>query len=104
VEQVREVLRDLTRVSPVDLAAVARILELHPRTLQRRLRAEGFAFDDLRDEARQAMARQLLAQPQLTLAHIAQLLGFADQAVLTRACQRWFGDTPKRLRGQRAVA
>jgi AraC-like DNA-binding protein len=102
-DQVREVLCNLTRIGPVDLRDVSRVLELHPRTLQRRLRADGVAFEDLRDAARRTLAIELLAQPHVSLAHIAQLLGFADQSVLTRACQRWFGNTPKRMRSSRAT-
>ena len=97
-DQVLSVLGNLLRLGMADLAAVARVLDLHPRTLQRRLQAEGVVFETLRDTARQSWARQLLAQPGLSLAQIAELLGYADQAVLTRACQRWFGATPGRLR------
>jgi AraC-like DNA-binding protein len=96
--QVRNILGNLMRVGLADLPAVARALGQHPRTLQRRLRAEGAVFEDLRDAARKAWVGQLLAQPGLSLGHIAQLLGYADQSVLTRACQRWFGASPQRLR------
>lgn len=100
LEQVDEVLRGLTRAGMADLGRVAQALGLHPRTLQRRLRAEGARFDDLLDTQRKTWARELMAQRSLALADIAQLLGFADQSVLTRACQRWFGDSPRRLRQQ----
>lgn len=97
-DQVRNVLGNLVRTEMTGLGTVARILGQHPRTLQRRLKAEGAVFEDLRDAARKEWAGQLLHQRDLGLAHIAHLLGFADQSVLTRACQRWFGATPKRLR------
>ncbi len=97
-DQVRGVLGSLMRVGTADLAAVARVLGQHPRTLQRRLCAEGVAFEGLRDAARQAWARQLLDQSGLSLGDISNLLGFADQSVFTRACQRWFGAAPRQLR------
>ncbi|MBS0341032.1 MAG: AraC family transcriptional regulator [Proteobacteria bacterium] len=97
-QQVDGMLGNLVRVGTADLGTVARALGQHPRTLQRRLHAEGAVFEDMRDAARKAWARQLLAQPGLSLGHIASLLGFAEQSVLTRACQRWFGAPPKRLR------
>lgn len=97
-DQVRSVLGNLVRVGMADLSTVAHALGQHPRTLQRRLRAEGAVFEELRDDARKAWVSQLLAQPSLSLGHIAQLLGYADQSVLTRACQRWFGASPRRLR------
>lgn len=97
-DQVRGALGSLMRVGTSDLASVARVLRQHPRTLQRRLSAEGQQFDDLRDGVRQAWARQLLHESGLSMADIANLLGFADQSVLTRACQRWFGASPRALR------
>ncbi|MCC8961357.1 AraC family transcriptional regulator [Bradyrhizobium sp. Pear76] len=97
-DQASNVLRSLVRAGMADLGTVASAMGQHPRTLQRRLRAEGAVFEELRDAARKTWARQLLVQPGLSLIHIAHLLGFADQSVLTRACQRWFGAAPKRLR------
>jgi len=97
-DHVRGVLDSLVRMGTTDLGAVARALGQSPRTLQRRLQAEGAVFEKLREAARQAWARQLLEQPDLSLGHIAQLLGYADQSVLTRACQRWFGVSPRQLR------
>ncbi|MDO5623070.1 MAG: AraC family transcriptional regulator ligand-binding domain-containing protein [Pseudomonadota bacterium] len=97
-DQVRAVVGSLMRVGKADLAAVARVLKQHPRTLQRRLCAEGVLFEGLRDAARADWARQLLAQSGLSLGDISNLLGFADQSVLTRACQRWFGAAPRQLR------
>lgn len=98
VARAEEAARGLMRVGTADLNRVAQALGLHPRTLQRRLRAEGVRFDELLDTQRKAWAGELMAQPALPLADVAQLLGFADQSVLTRACQRWFGATPRRLR------
>ncbi|CAB5716061.1 Arabinose-binding domain of AraC transcription regulator, N-term [Delftia tsuruhatensis] len=97
-EQVQSLLDNLVRAGMADLGTVARMLGLHTRTLQRRLQAQGIVFEALRDGARRAWAGQLLAQPGLSLGQIAQLLGYADQSVLTRACQRWFGRAPRQLR------
>jgi AraC-like DNA-binding protein len=97
-DQVRSALANLVRMGMADLPSVARALSQHPRTLQRRLQAEGAAFEELRDAARKTWVGQLLSQPDLSLGHIAQLLGYSDQTVLTRACQRWFGSSPRQLR------
>lgn len=97
-DQVRGALGSLMRVGTADLASVARVLRQHPRTLQRRLSAEGVVFEALRDGVRQAWARELLSESDLSIGDISNLLGFADQSVLTRACQRWFGASPRDLR------
>lgn len=77
---------------------IADLLFLHPRTLQRKLAAEGTLFETLRDEVRQQAALHYLRDTAMPLAQLAALLGFADQAVLTRCCRRWFGHTPTRVR------
>lgn len=84
-------------------ANVASALAVHPRTLQRRLQAEGHAFGDILAEVRRERLRELLAgTPGMSLAHVAMILGYADQAALTRSCRRWFGRTPSELREDRA--
>jgi AraC-like DNA-binding protein len=78
--------------------AVAALLFVHPRTLQRRLGAEGAVFARIRDDVRRQMARRYLSETQIPLAQLASLLGLADQSVLTRCCVRWFGKTPSAMR------
>lgn len=88
----------MMRLGPFGLSAVARVLRLHPRTLQRRLSECGRTFESLKDEARRELARDLLTQTEVGLSQVAQTLEFADQSVLTRACQRWFGKSPSAVR------
>jgi AraC-like DNA-binding protein len=96
--QVLQILRTQMRLGPANLVVVARVLRLHPRTLQRRLREDDQTFEMLKDTARRELAGQLLAQADIGLSLLAQLLDFAEQAVLTRACQRWFGKSPSVVR------
>lgn len=93
-QQTVEVLRDLMRIRPATLTETARILSLHPRTLQQRLASLGTSFEALRDMVRKELADAYLAQPDIPLAHVAHLLGYSEQAVLARSCQRWFGCSP----------
>jgi AraC-like DNA-binding protein len=55
-------------------------------------------FNALADEVREATARLYLEQPDMALAGIACLLGFADQSTFNRAFKRWTGLTPKQAR------
>ena len=82
------------------LEDVADLLNMHPRTLQRRLTSEGTTFERVRDDARRRLAEIYLANDVVPLAHVAQLLGYASQSVLTRSCLRWFGKTPLAMRQQ----
>lgn len=82
------------------MAAAAEELGMHPRTLQRRLRAEGTRFAELQAEARQRLARQYLADDTLDIDRISELLGYSDRRSFTRAFQRWTGLTPSAFRAQ----
>lgn len=78
---------------------IARSLALHPRTLQRRLHAEGCSFAELIDELRKEQFQTLIAMPNgLDLTRIAHVLGYAEASVLSRSCKRWFGVSPKAMR------
>lgn len=82
-----------------DLAKVARILSLHPRTLQRLLADERVAFKVLVDRVRREEARKLITTTDLSFSQIAVQVGLREQSSLTRAVRRWFGTSPSRLRG-----
>lgn len=79
---------------------VAAELCLHPRTLHRRLKAEGKSFEAIKDEVRRDVALRYLQQTDLPLTRIAEKLGYAETSVLSRSCYRWFGVSPRQLRGQ----
>jgi len=78
---------------------VAAILGMHPRTLQRRLRAEGACFETIKDDVRRDVALRYLKQPAMPLIRVAELLGYSSTSVLSRSCQRWFSASPRQLRG-----
>lgn len=79
---------------------IATRLHLTDRTLQRRLQAESVSYQQLLDDTRCELARQHLSDERRSLAEIADLLGFADQSNLFRACKRWFGMPPGQYRAQ----
>jgi AraC-like DNA-binding protein len=71
---------------------------LHPRTLQRRLRAEGTSFEDIKDAVRRDLALRFLKRADMPLKRVAEKLGYAETSVLSRSCFRWFAATPRELR------
>ncbi|WP_457112342.1 AraC family transcriptional regulator ligand-binding domain-containing protein [Marmoricola sp. URHA0025 HA25] len=81
-----------------DLAKAARLLDLHPRSLQRLLTSEGVGFKDLVDRARRQHALDLITTTRLSFSQIAALVGMREQSSLTRAARRWFGMSPSQLR------
>jgi AraC-like DNA-binding protein len=76
------------------LPNVAEELRLPPRTLQRRLAAEGSSFAAILDDARRELSLELLAEPRTSVAEVAFALGFGDQTAFHRAFVRWLGTTP----------
>jgi AraC-like DNA-binding protein len=77
----------------LDLPGIARLLELHPRTLTRRLRGEGVTFSSILDKTRYEFARQLLRDTRLPVADISVALGYAESASFNHAFRRWSGTT-----------
>ena len=82
----------------VSLETVASELAMVPRTLNRRLQAEGKSFRELINEARFEVARQLLAGTRMDITDIALALGYADPSGFTHAFQRWSGVAPSEWR------
>jgi AraC-like DNA-binding protein len=99
--QARQVLCRLLPQGEPRREAVAQMLHLSERTLQRRLGEEGASFQQLLDDTRRTLAEQYLAQPDLALLEIAYLLGFADPSNFFRAFKRWFAMTPGEYRTRR---
>ena len=83
-------------------AVVARVLHVSVRTLQRRLDASGTTFRAVADSVRGQLAEAYLADPTVSIAEVAFLLGFSDQSSFNRAFRRWTGESPGRWRRRRA--
>lgn len=77
---------------------VAAELNLHPQTMLRRLKAEGTSFQRIKDEVRRDLMIYYLQRTDLDFGRISERLGFAEQSVMTRTCNRWFSVSPTRLR------
>lgn len=72
-------------------------LDLHPRTLQRRLRDEGQAYTDIQAQCRLTLAKAALQGPRCNIESLSTELGFADRHSFTRENLDFGldGDTPK---------
>jgi AraC-like DNA-binding protein len=74
---------------------MARRLHVSERTLKRRLAAEGTTYSELVEEERRERAFLLLRSAELSIAEIADRLGYSDAANFTRAFRRWTGQSPR---------
>lgn len=99
-EPVRLLIRRMLPTGGLTLDLVATHLALHPRTLQRQLAAQGATFAGLVDEVRREEAERYLRESDVPLSQLAGILGYSEQSVLSRACQRWFGTSASTVRSR----
>ncbi|MEY4269797.1 MAG: HTH-type transcriptional regulator VirS [Pseudomonadota bacterium] len=96
--------RSLLDENPTAGASVERVagaLALSSRTLERQLAAEQTSFRTLQAEALKRRMLMLLDDDSLSLAAIAEKLGYSDETALSRAARRWYGKTLSQLRKER---
>jgi AraC-like DNA-binding protein len=77
---------------------------LHPRTMARRLAAEGTSFQLIKDRVRRDRMLYYVQETGLDFTAISEKLGFSEQAVMTRCCHKWFAMSPTALRAALAKA
>lgn len=82
----------------LSLDEVAQRLAMSPRTLRRKLSADGTSFQRLLDQAREARARHYLRATELTIGEIAARLAFEGTSSFCQAFKRWTGLSPGRYR------
>jgi AraC-like DNA-binding protein len=109
IQQVARALRILLLDGNSSGDDVARMVSLHRRTLNRRLKEQGTTFQKVLDRVRFDVARQLLARSEISLDDVAAVLGYAGISPFMRTFKRWTGATPAKWRqaarhGQRIEA
>lgn len=77
---------------------VASNLNISQQTLTRRLTAEGFTYQDIKDLVRKERAISLLINPHVTIKKIALELGFSEPHGFTKAFRKWFSMSPSEYR------
>ncbi|MDP2229106.1 MAG: AraC family transcriptional regulator ligand-binding domain-containing protein, partial [Moraxellaceae bacterium] len=98
-EQLRHLLQEaLQQGKPLDAAQLAAALRMSPRTLSRRLKAEGTTLPQLQAEIGLTHAERLLLDTGKTVAEIAQCAGFGDATSFSRAFKRFSGEAPALFR------
>ncbi len=101
-EDVRRVLESELLKGPCTSIEIARRFSMHHRTLSRHLAREGVTFQQLVDEIRFAIARDLMANTDMALDQISVMLRFSEPSAFTRAFRRWSGQPPSAWRASHA--
>lgn len=101
VPKVRATVQQLLGTVAPEIGSVAKLLTVHPRTLQRRLAAEGSSFAAILDDVRRDEARRYLTTTDMPMSQVASIIGLSEQSTFTRCCRRWWGTTPTAIRRNR---
>lgn len=98
VTKIRAHLKAVPAANWPDFDSLAQQLNITPATLRRRLRGEGQSFASLKDEMRSALAQSLLRESALSVAEIANELGFTESSAFHRAFRKWTHTSPGAFR------
>ena len=79
-------------------ATLASRMQCSLRSFYRQLALHGLRYRTLLGDVRFKLARMYLADPRLSLAEIALLLGYSEQSAFTRAFRAWSGSPPQGYR------
>jgi AraC-like DNA-binding protein len=102
VERVRAALRMALPEGDVRSQAIAKRLALSPRTLHRRLQAEGESYQSVLDAMRCELASRDLALGNYSVRQVGQRIGFNNLSAFSRAFKTWTGYTPGEFQQRRA--
>lgn len=94
LSEIRRALAD----GPPAIDRIAARIGLPRWTLQRRLAERGVTFSDCVDQVRTRLSLLHLAESWLSIAAIAELLGYSEVSAYSRACRRLHGAAPETIR------
>ncbi|WP_095146638.1 MULTISPECIES: AraC family transcriptional regulator [unclassified Pseudomonas] len=92
--EVRKAIYLLLPMGRATIEQIAQSQGMNVRTLQRRLKEDGCAFNDLINDVRRALVLRYLENPNNSLSHIADMFGFSMASSFTRWFINQFGMPP----------
>ena len=98
MKQLRKIILQLLSNGHPSLLQAAEILEISPRTLQRKMANENKSYKQLVEDIRYHEACRLLVNSKTNIRDISTMLGYTDAGSFTRAFSRWYGSGPKHYR------
>lgn len=96
--QIRRYLMQEPPIQWLELSEIAHHFNMSEATIQRRLKSEGFSYQQLKNDIRRDMAIELLSDSQVSLQDISTELNFHDPSAFHRAFKKWTGVSPSAYR------
>lgn len=97
-EEVEAVIRAELYMGPTHVEAICNVLGISRSTMQRRLRQEGFTFQQILDHVRFDLATRYLTKSQFNINEISRMIGFLESKSFFRAFKKKFELTPEQYR------
>lgn len=82
----------------IDEFTISNYLNMHPRTLRRKLHAEGISFREIINEYKMNRAIFLISSTNYNYKQIAFMIGFKNNASFSKAFKKWTGKTPNEFK------
>jgi AraC-like DNA-binding protein len=101
-QRVKAVLNQSIGEDMPSLEKTAQRLNCGAATLRRHLAREGSSYQIIKNECREAAARELIDRQDLTITDVAYQLGFSTSAAFNRAFKTWTGETPGEYRNRQS--
>lgn len=98
LSEVRVLIRKNLSENTCSLNHVAQIVNIHPKTLHRKLKDHGVTFKKILLEERVEVARYYLSKSNITLLQLSTLLGYSDASSFSKAFKRQCGCSPQAWR------
>lgn len=98
--QIARLLKSRLSLLGAPMALIAQALNIHPRTLQRRLHTEGLSYAQILGSVRHELACEMLAGSVMDIESIAATLGYSDRRSFTSAFLKWQGVSPREYRNR----
>ncbi|BAN47238.1 AraC family transcriptional regulator [Metapseudomonas resinovorans] len=98
--QVRSLIAQALGFNQHSLESVAALMDMHPRTLQRRLREQGLGFQPLLQEVKMQLACWHLEASAIDLTLLSHALGYNELAAFSKAFKNHTGVAPSHWRKQ----
>lgn len=95
VSQVEQVIRQMLPTGNTSIDLIASCLSKSKRTLQNHLKASGASFQEILDRVRSDIASNYLAESNVSMTYLADMLGYSELSAFSRAFKRWFGIPPR---------